>query len=289
MVDPRGTPVGPRQPNGQLDTSRSTTTANGSTLSLSTYFEDKPWRRTFLVLNGATGQEITYDFNGNGKREYAPVLWFGSQSGNRYPPVVGADGISYQTNCWMSGGYINGGGVSGWSVGTRYLSTPSGFWQACDEPVALSAGGNIIYWNMHDDLAAGSFDLSVADTRFWDNGDPGLDPTREWTFWNYNLAGLLPGYDVAFGSSYAFGGRNGVYVRNGDESAPVPYRGKVYFIRSNALLAFGTAQTRPRCDRPPESCRPKPSPSPVMRTRSNSDWQPRYRRSCKPGTCDPAT
>ena len=98
---------------------------------------------------------------------------------------------------------------------------------------------------MHDDLAAGSFDLSVANTRFWDHGDPGLDPTREWTFWNYNLGNLLPGYDVAFGNSYAFGGRNGVYVRNGDESAPVPYRGKVYFIRSNALLAFGTEQVAP--------------------------------------------
>lgn len=242
----QGTPVGLRNPDGWLDTSRPNITSNGSTLSLSSYFENKPWRRTYFILDRNTGQEITADFNSNGKREYAPMLWFGSQSGNRYPPVVGSDSVLYQTNCWMAGGYINGGGISGWKIGTPYISTPSNYWHPCDEPIAISVGGNIIYWATHNDLAGGGVDVSVANTRFLENGNGDLDYTRDWIYWDYNLQDLMPGYDIAFGPDpYAFGGKNGVYTRNGDQPAPIPYHGKVYFIKANAVLAFGTTETTP--------------------------------------------
>jgi uncharacterized repeat protein (TIGR01451 family) len=233
QTDPRGTPVGPRGSDGWIDASR-----------ITQYFEAKPWRRTFFVLNRANGQEVTYDFDGDEKKEYAPMLWLGTQSGNRYPPVVGSDGIIYQSNNFMSNEWINGGGVSGWKIGTPFISTPSAHWIAIDEPIAYSAGGNIIYWVYHDDLSAGAFDLSVPNTRFWDHGHPNIDSTREWNFWDYNLSTLLPGYGAASGG-WEFGGRNGVYGRNGDQNPLIPYKGKIYVHRGNAVIALGQGQVTP--------------------------------------------
>ena len=37
----------------------------------------------------------------------------------------------------------------------------------------------------------------------------------------------------------AFGGPNGVYGFHADTNPPIPYQGKVYMHRSNAVLAFG--------------------------------------------------
>ena len=76
-----------------LDTSRPTVTPNGQTTPITEYFEQRPWRRTVFVLNRQTGQEATYDFDHDSRPEYAPFLWFGTHSGNRYPPVVGGDGV----------------------------------------------------------------------------------------------------------------------------------------------------------------------------------------------------
>ncbi len=212
------------------------------------YFEQKPWRRTYFVLDRATGQEVTYNFDGDNKPDYAPILWQGSQSGNRYPPIVGGDDILYQTNDFMYAPWINGGGLSGWRIGTPYISTPAAFWHAVDEPLAYSAGGNLVYWVYHDDVAAGGFDTSVPNRKFWDaagQDGPGLDATREWVYWDYDLSRKLPDYDQAMGG-YAFGGQNGVYQRNGDQNPMVPYNGMVYVIRGNAVLALvGEVDTAP--------------------------------------------
>ena len=92
--DPRGTFVGLLgQQAGDwssgtptLDLSKSNT--KGSTVPVTEYFEKKPWRRNYFVLDQATGNEVTYDFDHDGKPEYAPILWYYTKSGNRFPPVV---------------------------------------------------------------------------------------------------------------------------------------------------------------------------------------------------------
>ena len=236
----KGIPVGPRSSDGWIDTSR----ANGGNgaIGVSAYFENKPWRRSVFVLNRNTGQETTFDFDGDGKMEFAPFLWLGSQSGNRYPTVVSKNGLAYQSTGYLYADYINGGGIAGWRWGTPLINQAEAYWHAVDEPVYYSAGGNLVYWTMHSDLAGGAFDSSVPNTQF-----DAITATREWVYWdqgpnaNDNLTKLFPDYDEA-ANGWDFGGRNGTYGRNGDGNPPIPYRGKVYFHKGNAILAFGTMQ-----------------------------------------------
>jgi outer membrane protein assembly factor BamB len=252
-TDPKGKLVGPlgEAPgpwvNGTptIDMSKS----NGGTLPVTEYFEQKPWRRTYLVLNKSTGTEKTWDFDSDGKPEYAPILWFGVDgAGNRYPPVVGSNGILYQTNNYMSDPSIPGGQVSGWQFGTPYISPISTDWGAIDEPHAYAAAGDLIYWNVCCDRQSGSIDIGIPNTLFAENvanGDlpaSGLDKDREYRF--PIGPDTMPGYNVGYygsdKSSYAsFGGKNGVYGYHGDVSAPIPYNGMVYTHRSNALIAYG--------------------------------------------------
>jgi hypothetical protein len=221
-----------------IDTSKPNTTSNGSTNPITTYFETYPWRRTFFVLNRTTGQEYTTDFDQDGRPEYAPMLWFGTKgAGNRYPPVVGSDGVIYTSNNYMSDYWIAGGQVSGWKIGTPFISVVNSGWNAVDEPLAYAAGGDLIYWNRCCDRAAGAVDISVGDT---DTRD------RAWSYFTYDLPERVPGYNVMvypwtpYYKPYGgvFGGRNGVYGFHGDVNPPVPYKGKVYMHRSNAIIAF---------------------------------------------------
>ncbi|MBN1934407.1 MAG: PQQ-binding-like beta-propeller repeat protein [Anaerolineae bacterium] len=241
--EPKGTPFGSRNPDGTLDATRALQ-----------YFEAKPWRRTYFVLDRATGVEVTFDFDGDSTPEYAPILWFGTHSGNRYPPVVGSDGVAYQSNAYMSGEWIAGGQIAGWAVGSRSISTPSADWIAMDEPMAYSAGGNLIYWSHCNDRSAGAFDISVPNTRFY----PSLpDPSREWTYFSYDLDSRLPGYNVLYEGVSTLGytinnlfqgvdaSPNGIYGQHGHQNPPIPYAGKVYIHRSNALIALGDYQGQP--------------------------------------------
>lgn len=236
----RGTPVGPRGSDGWIDTSKPN--GGNSAIGISTYFENKPWRRTVFLLDGNTGQEATFDSDGDGKREYAPFIWLGSQSGNRYPAVIGKNRLVYQASGYLYADWINGGGITGWQMGTPLINQAESYWHAVDEPVYYAAGGNLIYWSMHTDLAAGAFDSSVANTQFDE-----INAAREWVYWNQgpnandNLLKLFANYDEAAGG-WDFGGRNGTYGRNGDGNPPIPYRGKVYMHKGNAILAFGTTQ-----------------------------------------------
>ena len=66
------------------------------------YYETKPWRRTYFVLDRLTGLENTFDTDHDGQPEYAPVPWHGTHSGTRYPPVVGYDGVLYQSSNYQS-------------------------------------------------------------------------------------------------------------------------------------------------------------------------------------------
>ncbi|NJN54722.1 MAG: PQQ-binding-like beta-propeller repeat protein [Anaerolineae bacterium] len=53
-------------------------------------YKHKPWRRVFVSLNQSNGQEFTFDSDQDGFPEYIPAAYWGTGSGNRYPPVVGA-------------------------------------------------------------------------------------------------------------------------------------------------------------------------------------------------------
>lgn len=215
------------------------------------YFAEKPWRRTVFVLDQLTGEET----------DVAPVLWTGNDGAhNRYPPVVGSDGVLYQQNSYMSSPSIPGGQISGWQPGNTAISIVSSDWGARDEPHAAAAGGNLIYWNMCCDRSAGAFDVSLPNAQFarlYNSGNrPPTGPTdkeREWGYFGYNLDKLIPGYNVRYfnpNEKYVtpfanYGGPNGVYGFHSDVNPPIPYRGRVYIHRSNAIIAFGDSDQEP--------------------------------------------
>jgi hypothetical protein len=249
QLDAAGTRVGPvgQEPGDwapgtiTLDASRPNVTPHGQTTPITEYFEQKPWRRTVFVLDRHTGQEVTYDFDQDGQPEYAPFLWFGTHSGNRYPPVVGGDGVLYMSNNFISDPFIPWGHITGWQLDTPFLSLPAPGRNAVDEPQGYAAGGNLIYWNRCCDRLGAAFDLS----------QPGTD----WTYFSYDLARLLPGYNQRYFNPdpedythvfAAFGGANGVYGFHADTNPPIPYQGKVYMHRSNAVIAFADTSVPPQ-------------------------------------------
>ncbi|MGH2538038.1 MAG: PQQ-binding-like beta-propeller repeat protein [Candidatus Promineifilaceae bacterium] len=214
------------------------------------YFASKPWRRTVFVLDRFTGADVAT----------APVLYTGTHSGTRYPPVVGADGVLYQQNNYISDPAIPGGQIAGWQPGVPYISVVSSDWGAVDEPHAASAGGSHIYWNLCCDRTMGAFDVTIPNTVFaerWAAGirppTGGMDPTRESLYFGYDLAEIIPGYDELYfnpgggqGAGYAvFASQNGIYGHHGDTNAPVPYNGRLYTHRSNAIIAFGETNNDP--------------------------------------------
>ncbi|MCB0193210.1 MAG: PQQ-binding-like beta-propeller repeat protein, partial [Anaerolineae bacterium] len=110
---------------------------------------NKPWRRGVIVLNTSDGSEYTFDSDKDGRREYAPFLFVGTKSGNRYPPLVIPQGINGHTTDVLYAQnfdeYKGGWGISrarltGWQWGTPYIR-PVGGGHAIDEPFASSAGG----------------------------------------------------------------------------------------------------------------------------------------------------
>jgi hypothetical protein len=262
--DPRGTYVGPlgQEPGDwvpgttTLNASLPNTTPNGKTTAITQYLEAKPWRRTMIVLNRSNGLERTYDFDNDGRPEYAPFLFVGTQSGNRFPPVVGSDGVLYAPNNYMSDPMIAGGQVTGWKINTPFLSIISDDWGAVDEPVGISAGGNLIYWNLCCDRATGAINLNAP----YAMSNPGQSPqtittNQEFQYYSYNLPSKIPGYNTMVytlsGPPYykpyqgLYGNSNGSYGWHGDEAPAIPYNGRIYLIRSNAIVAFGPYNGNP--------------------------------------------
>ena len=118
--------------------------------------------------------------------------------------------------------WINGGQVTGWQPGSRYLTTPSSTWIPVDEPLAYAGGGKLIYYQRIAGTTAGAFDVTIANTRT--NTTP--NATREWTYFDFNLPSLAPGYRQMASS----GGYNGLTQSNagpygdaGDQNPPIPY------------------------------------------------------------------
>jgi hypothetical protein len=207
-------------------------------------YKHKPWRRMFVVLNRANGREFTFDSDQDGYPEFIPATYWGTGSGNRYPPVVGADNNLYFGNLYRCCSDAKGR-IVGWNQDyPGYLSfigrvnAPTGGFAAVAEPQAISVGGNVIYRSLCCDR--------VGD---WANyTTPGL-PARQ--IWSYNLDQLAPGYDsmwfvdpraIARHVGWYTGNTNSMnaaYHNHGDQNPLVPYQDSVFVHRSNTLFAFG--------------------------------------------------
>jgi len=211
--------------------------ANGKTVlngsRITNYLESKPWRRVMIVLNQSDGSEYTFDSDGDGIREYMPVTLWGTHSGNRFPPIVGADGLIYVSN-FMQYYSIPQGKVMGWKIGTSLLSLVGGQ-GAVDEPQAISGGGSVIYTSICCDRA-GTY--------------ASINSNQTGQFWSYSntLSQQIPGYDAMwYGVSPQdnarlhgnFGTQNGIYNNHGDQNPIIPYNGRIYIHRSNTIIAYG--------------------------------------------------
>ena len=161
-----------------------------------------------------------------------------SKTGNTYPPIVGLnDDVIYQNaltgrtaNFGNSRGY-----VTGWNIGTPHLSLVSTE-SSGEEPQSISGAGM-------SSIAAFAVTASGAGMTWRPGGAAtcGITATQ--------LTTKAPGYDVMWwGTSYpgnlsrlvgAYGNQNGIYNSHGDQNPIVPYGGKLYIHRSNAIIAFG--------------------------------------------------
>jgi outer membrane protein assembly factor BamB len=241
------------------------------------YYQSRPDRRTVFVLNTANGEEFTFDSNGDGEREYAPFTWSGvTSSGSKYPPVInGVDEVYYQATAYYSGGWVSRGGPVGWKFGTNFISKVhtgnapgSTIGHASDESMAYSSGGKLIYWSLCCDREAGSYDITI----------PSGQPNRDWYYWGYSLASnsLAPGYQQMYSSGDATAdnnmdgwqvyhgknqSKNGIYGKHGTtQSPPIPYQGKLYVLKGNALLAFSPAGSDPKTPLPLATILPAQDP-----------------------------
>lgn len=198
--------------------------------------QHKPWRRLLYALNLQNGQEFTFDSDGDGHREYLPAGFWGTGSGNRYPPIVGPDGILYFGNIYRCCADAKGR-IMGWQPETPSRLSVTEGQGALAEPQAISGGGQIIYRNLCCDR--------VGD---WFNA---MDPReRRGVLWSYNLDSGAPGYDsdtwtVLPGWPRLHGWYNGdtasvnsAYHNHGDQNPIVPYQGRLYVHRSNVVFAF---------------------------------------------------
>ena len=202
----------------------------------------KPWRRTMIILNTQDGSEYTFDSDHDGYPEYAPIVFWGTKSGSRYPPIVGSDGILYLNQLYQKTSDSQGR-VMGWKIGTDNFSLIGGQ-ASMVEPQAISGGGSFIYRNLCCDRVGDGFGI-----------ESGVGPAM--TLWSYDLSTLAPGYDSMWtilpgwprlkgwykGNTSSI---NGIYHNHGDQNPLIPYKGRVYAHRSNAIIAFGPGPARGR-------------------------------------------
>ena len=198
----------------------------------------KPWRRLLVALERGDGREFTFDSDHDGYPEYLPAAYWGTGSGNRYPGIVGSDGIFYFSNLYSCCSDAKGR-IMGWnSDSPSHLSVTEGF-GAVAEPQAISAGGNLIYRNICCDRVGDYFSI--------------LRQRSNRQIWSYNLSDLAPNYDPLWtiypgwprlhgfykGASNSI---NAAYHNHGDQNPIIPYQGKLFVHRSNTIIAFGAGQ-----------------------------------------------
>jgi outer membrane protein assembly factor BamB len=187
------------------------------------YFEEHPHRRTIFIFDRASGEEVSLDLDGDGNPEYAPLLWFGTHSGTRFPPALGQDGVLYQSAPLYYDRWIPRGRIVGWQPGSPILAIPRGSATAVDEPLAYAIGGSTVYWKRCCDRMAGAFQIQ---------GAPGAS-LQSWTYFNEGGQALRFALPELFDKGWDF-----AYWKHGDSSPPLPYQGRVYIILNNAIVAF---------------------------------------------------
>jgi outer membrane protein assembly factor BamB len=189
------------------------------------YFTANPHKRSFIILNRATGQEFT---------PYAPIGWASATyGGNKHPPVVGKDGVLYTFISYNSGGNGGAGGwLAGWKFGTSIISKIHSDTGASDEPGTFSSGGNLLYWaeGVNHDVW-GTIDTS----KMIGNN-----------FYNWQDLRQVTGASAKYTSLHylgLFGGPNGAYsnLDGLTQMTPIPYNNKLYLIHGNVLFALSSS------------------------------------------------
>ena len=215
-------------------------------LKAAQYFGQKPWRRMLYCLDAATGEDWGADVDGDGKAERAPFLCTGSKNGIAPPPMVsGFDNVLYRHNHY-AGHFGARSHISGWKLGTPFVSRITMDYGATDEPHIASGGGKYLYWSLCGDRESGWIDLAKPLPA------NGRDRTREGQiFPGYHLHQVCPGYDeMWFGVGDQdgtgnrlwgyYGSPNGIYHNQTNDQNPfIPYRGCLYIHRSNGVICFG--------------------------------------------------
>jgi outer membrane protein assembly factor BamB len=236
------------------------------------YYETYPYRRNFYFVNRTTGIERTFDMDSDSVVDYAPITFVGD-GGSHDPPVVVGNATSsdlddvlyFHTSNRSRSLSFNNANISGWAVGTPYLSLPVSYIRSSDEPTGLTAAGSKIYYNHCCDRAIGAVDISTPNTGF-----PTVDGNREKTYvsggglsyfsWPLDVTGLTKTQtDYYYNEAVKFFWDPqpslsppccpGVFWNENDKTGPSVYNGRIYTILGNALVAIGpggAGSTAPR-------------------------------------------
>src|SRR3990167_9500763 len=216
------------------------------------YFETFPHYRNAIFYNRTTGQEVAFDIDNDGRTDAAPVTWAGD-AGTPAPPIVsGFDNVLYFRTLNRGAGGFGSKTVTGWKVGTGILSLAysnmsgqSSFWPG-DEPVGMSAAGNKIYWNLCCDRYVGAVDLSLPNRDFFSSVDDG-DPVRQWRYISSGGLPFTPFTNIGMPGNYYEEAKKffwdpplpAVFWNENDKVGPAAYKGKLFVVLGNALVALG--------------------------------------------------
>lgn len=185
--------------------------------------------KIYIILDATTGTEYPEPF---------PVVPQANPN-NQAPPVVAND-LLFVDNYW---GVVGGFGrhhIMGWKFGTPYF-VDTGTDGAGDEPIILSGGGSNIYKILccTRESVYVSFPSLLTGGNLWTQGN--------------SLGNTAPGYDEMlyhqgggpdYNLSYQYGNANGIYGYHGNQNPMVPYKNKVFTIKGNSILAFGSGTQR---------------------------------------------
>lgn len=188
------------------------------------YYQKYPSRRSVFILDSSTGQEA----------ETAPFLWWGNNSGQRFPPAVGPGNVIWGMMPWLNSWYGTGRYI-GWMIGSESgipIPGTGGDLESSDEPEAYAIIGNHIYHNDGGDGQdkGGIFKLSGGTAGFW----AGFS-TFKTAFGSYWGRWAERKYGNNFMDGALWEGYTGIH---GHQNPPVPLKGRVYFHRSNAVICM---------------------------------------------------
>ena len=190
------------------------------------YLAARPYLKTYPVLDAINGTEA------------ATLPAFPQLNPNMQAPPIITNDLLFISNDSGNGRHH----IMGWKFGTPYFADTA-LDGAGDEPILLSGGGNQIYKVLCCSRAA------------WWTSLPNLNNAPYlWPYGGNSLGNIAPGYDEKLyyldpsnpldNISVIFGNVNGIYGYHGDNNPIVSYQGKLYTIKGNAIIAFGTGTNR---------------------------------------------